>query len=310
MSEIGILLVAHGTPATLDDIPAFLDNIRRGRPTPPAVVQAVRERYEAIGGTSPLLTTTRAQAQLLEKKTGLPWFVATRMWHPTFDEVLRELAASGSPRELIVVSAAPHSAHVYFAALKQVAQKLESEGVPVPTLHPSPCWGDNPDYVGAWASATKRELDRLGVRKVARAVLIPTAHSLPMRTVEAGDPYPRLVAETANAVVQGLGDVSLPSMLAFQSQGMSEDPWLGPDLPTVFARAASTGAEGVVLVPVGFPAEHVETLYDLDIEAHEIAKEQGLWLARVPCLDTDDGLIAALQGVVQSVLRNLPSSRA
>jgi ferrochelatase len=306
MSDIGILLVAHGTPANLDDIPAFLNNIRRGRPTPPAVVQAVRDRYEAIGGTSPLLTTTRAQADLLAKKCGLPCFVATRMWHPTFDEVLRELADAGSPRELIVLSAAPHSAHVYFAALKQVATKLEKEGVPVPALHPSPCWGDNPAYVDAWAAATKREIDRLGVRKVARAVLVPTAHSLPMHTVEAGDPYPQLVAETANAVVQRLGDASLPAMLAFQSQGMSEEPWLGPDLPTVFARAASTGAEGVILLPIGFPAEHVETLYDLDIEARLIAKEQGLWLARVPCLDTDEGLISALHCVVQDVRRSLP----
>lgn len=305
MPELGILLVAHGTPATLDDIPAFLANIRRGRPTPEAIVRAVRSRYEAIGGSSPLLATTRAQASLIEQKTGLPCLVATRMWHPTFEQVLREIAEAGAPRDLIVISAAPHSAHVYFAALRHAATSLASQGMLPPTLHETPCWGDHFSYVQAWADATARTIDQLGVRKTARAVLVPTAHSLPMRTIQAGDPYARLVAETAEALVQRLGRDALPSMLAFQSQGMSEEPWLGPDLPTVFDRAKTTGAEGVIVVPVGFPAEHVETLYDLDIEAKQIAEERGLWLARVPCLDTDVKLIEAMCAVVDDARRRL-----
>jgi protoporphyrin/coproporphyrin ferrochelatase len=304
-SDLGILLVAHGTPATLDDIPAFLNNIRRGRPTPPDVVQAVRSRYEAIGGSSPLLTTTRAQAKLLSERTGLPCYVATRMWHPTFDEVLQQLAEAKTPRELIVVSAAPHSAHVYASALQASAEKLSEQGVEVPRLHPGPCWGTNPSFVRAWADAIKRELDRIGLRKTARAVLVPSAHSLPMRTIKAGDPYAQLVAETADAVVKELGQDALPSMLAFQSQGMSAEPWLGPDLPTVFKRAAETGAQGAIIVPVGFPAEHVETLYDLDIEARDIAKDAGIWLERVPCLDTAEGLIDAMQSVVDEMRKQI-----
>lgn len=300
-SDLGILLVAHGTPASLDDIPAFLSNIRRGRPTAPEVVKAVRERYEAIGGRSPLLETTRAQGELLAERTGLPCFVATRMWHPLFEEVLRELAQAGGPDDLVVVSAAPHSAHVYAQALQRAADSLAAEGLKVPTLHPGPCWGDNPAFIRAWARATARKIDELGVRKTARAVLVPSAHSLPIRTVEAGDPYPQLVAQTADLVTKELGQAALPTMLAFQSQGMSSEPWLGPDLPTVFQRAKNTGAEGVLVVPVGFPAEHVETLYDLDIEAVQIAEEAGLWLDRVPCLDTDDGLVTALQQVVDQV---------
>jgi len=294
----GILLVAHGTPSTLDDIPAFLHNIRRGRPTPPEVVQAVRERYEAIGGSSPLLATTRAQGDRLAARTGMPCFVATRMWHPTFAEVLRQIAEGGEVTDLVVVSAAPHSAHVYAAAVQEAARKLAEDGVPVPALHPTPCWGDHPAYVRAWGNSVSQLMDRLGVRATARAVMVPTAHSLPMRTVEAGDPYPRLVAETAEGVVGMQGRDAIPSMLAFQSQGMSEEPWLGPDLPTVFERAKNTGAEGVVVVPVGFPAEHVETLYDLDIEAKAIAGDVGIWMDRVPCLDTAEGVIEALASVV------------
>lgn len=291
----GILLVAHGTPDNLDDIPAFLNNIRRGRPTPATIVQAVRERYEAIGGRSPLLEVTRKQARLIEAKTGLPCHVATRMWHPTFDDVLRSIGTKY--QRLVVLSAAPHSAHVYATAVNDAARKLQQEGTKLPTIVETPCWGNHPAFIRAWAHATARAIETLGVRKCRRAVLVPTAHSLPMRTVNAGDPYPQLVAETADAVVQALGQVALPTLLAFQSQGMSEEPWLGPDLPTVFDRALATGAEGVVVVPIGFPAEHVETLYDLDIEAKVIAEERGLWFQRVPCLDTDDGLIDALASI-------------
>lgn len=304
-NDLGILLVAHGTPDSLDDIPAFLQNIRRGRPTPPEVVQAVRERYAAIGGSSPLLETTRKQAAKLSDLTDLPCDVATRMWHPTFEEVLGELSRAGERKELIVLSAAPHSAHVYASAVRAAAAKLEEQGLTVPVVHEAPCWGTQPAFVDAWARATATLLDRIGLRKTARAVLVPTAHSLPMRTIEAGDPYPKLVEETANAVVAALGRSALPSMLAFQSQGMTGDAWLGPDLPTVFERAKKTGAEGVVIVPVGFPAEHVETLYDLDIEAKAIANEHGVWLERVPCLDTDDGLIEAMGAVVSEVRETL-----
>ena len=268
-------------------------------------MQAVRARYEAIGGTSPLLETTREQGRLLANRTGLPCFVATRMWHPLFEEVLRELAQEGQPNDIIVVSAAPHSAHVYTEALQRIADRLAGEGLAVPSLHPSPCWGDNPAFIRAWAQATACKIDELGVRKTARAVLVLSAHSLPMRTIEAGDPYPQLVAQTADLVTMHLGRAALPSMLAFQSQGMSNEAWLGPDLPTVFERAKNTGAEGVIIVPVGFPTEHVETLYDLDIEAVEIAKEAGIWLERVPCLNTNDGLISALQQVVDQARTTL-----
>ncbi len=304
-NDVGILLVAHGTPTTLDDLPAFLQNIRRGRPTPPALIQAVRKRYEAIGGSSPLLCTTRKQAALLTQKTGLPCLVATRMWHPMLDEVLGFMAEAGTPKQLIIVSAAPHSAHVYALAVREVAEQLLAQNVDVPALHFGGCWGANPHFINAWAKCTACLLDELGPHKTAQAVLVPTAHSLPLRTIQSGDPYTALIAETANAVVEALGPSCPPSLLAFQSQGMSNEPWLGPDLATVFRRAKDSGAEGVIVVPIGFPSEHVETLYDLDIEARALAQDVGVFFERVPCLDLDDGLISAMACVVNDVRRSL-----
>lgn len=304
MTDTGVLLVAHGTPTSLDDIPQFLSNIRRGRPTPQAIVDEVRRRYEVIGGRSPVLQTTRTQASLLEQRLGLPCFVATRMWHPFFEEVLRELATTSLQR-LVVLAMAPHSAHVYGPALHEVADKLKQQGVRVPALHVAPCWGHEPALANAWAEATRDQLDRIDPRDAIRRVLVLSAHSLPMRVVEAGDPYPELVTQTAEAVVQALGADALPHFVAFQSQGMTTDDWIGPDLPTVFVRAKRTGASGVVVVPVGFVADHVETLYDLDIEARAIAEDLKLGFDRVTCLNDRPALIDTLEHVVRAELDKL-----
>jgi len=298
MQSTGILLVAHGTPERLDDIPAFLANIRRGRPTPPEIVQEVRRRYEAIGGRSPLLDTTRAQALALSARLSMPCFVAMRMWHPFIDDALRD-AASAAIERLVVVTMAPHSAHVYEPVVRQAASDLAGKGVSVPELVFVPCWGDEPSLHQAWARTASAALASIDVARLARSVLVPSAHSLPMRVIQAGDPYPQLVHQTAEAVIAALGDDGLPHILAFQSQGMTADPWLGPDLPTVFERARNTGAQAVVVLPLGFLTDHVETLYDLDIEARGIATEMGMDFHRLPCLNVAEGLIDTLEILVK-----------
>lgn len=298
MSDVALLLVAHGTPETIDQIPAFLNNIRRGRATPAAIVEEVQRRYAAIGGRSPLLDTTRQQAQLLSQRVGLQAFVAMRMWHPYIKDVLQQASEQGV-RKLISVVMAPHSAFVYEQVLRETGAKLLEQGVRVPELVVAPCMGSEPALLDTFALLVREQLATLDPREVARTVLVPSAHSLPVRVVDAGDPYPALVTETAQGVIERLGNDALPSILAFQSQGFTGDAWLGPDLPTVFQRAKQTGATGVMVVPVGFLADHVETLYDLDIEAKAIAAEQGLAFRRTPCPGTHAGLIDALEAVVR-----------
>lgn len=301
MDATAILLVAHGTPETIDQIPAFLDNIRRGRPTPNQVVAEVQHRYAAIGGRSPLLGTTRDQARLLGDRLGLPCLVAMRMWHPYIADVLREAVHRGF-RRLIALVMAPHSAFVYERVLQEAAAQLASDGASVPQLAVAPCIGSEPRLVEAFATLVRERLDAMDVQRRMRTVLVPSAHSLPLRVVQAGDPYPGLVEQTANAVIEKLGPDAVPSILAFQSQGMTADPWLGPDLPTVFDRARATGATGVLVVPVGFLADHVETLYDLDIEARALAEERGLGFDRTRCPGTHPLLIDALEAVARRLL--------
>ena len=289
-----LLLVAHGTPETVEDIPAFLANIRRGRATPPEVVDEVKRRYAAIGGSSPMLRITREQAALLSTRLGIPAFVGMRMWHPYLGDTLRELA-SGGFQKVVALVMAPHSAQVYGPVLQQEADKLRAEGVTVPAIEVAPNLGEEQGLADTFAAIARDTLGALDPSEVARCVLVPSAHSLPLRVVQAGDPYPQLVEQTAEAAIKSLGGDAIPHMLAYQSQGMTSDAWLGPDLPTVFQRAKNTGARGVVVLPVGFLCDHVETLYDLDIEAVQIAREYGLWFRRAPCPNTHPLLLDTLE---------------
>jgi protoporphyrin/coproporphyrin ferrochelatase len=286
----GVLLVAHGTVENLDDLGAFLARIRGGRPAPPGFVQELRGRYEAIGG-SPLLEVTRAQAAGLAERLGVQVLVGMRLWEPSVDRALEAAGRAGLER-LCVIPLAPFSVHVYWAAAKRCEEAVRAKGSRTPELVGAPPWGTDRQFVKANA-----ELVRAHAHPEARIVL--TAHSLPLVALRAGDPYERLVRESAEAIGKELGR---PFELAFQSQGEGSAEWLGPDLPTVLERARDSGASRVAIAPFGFLGEHVETLYDLDIEAKRLAESLGLGFERVPALGTAPGLIDALADVARRAL--------
>lgn len=285
-----VLLVAHGTVTDLDDLPEFLQRIRRGRPAPPGLVQELRHRYEAIGG-SPLLDITRAQASALGRALEAPVLVGMRLWHPSVEDVLRGIGGL-KLRRLCVLPLAPFSVHVYFEAAQAALEAVRAElGPVVPQLVEPEPWGLEPAFVAAHADRIRQAL-----AGDAEAELLLTAHSLPTRAIQAGDPYEQQVRACAEAIGAVL---SRPYSVAFQSQGADGGDWLGPDLRAAFEAARARGARRVVLAPIGFPAEHVETLFDLDIEALGWARELGLELTRVRALDDDPGLIAALAAVAE-----------
>jgi len=263
------------------------------------MVEAVRSRYEAIGGSSPLLSTTLSQSSLLAKHCGLPCRVATRFSTPSMEEVLGNIARENTLRDLVVVCGAPFRERVYYDDLREAESAVLARGLVVPTLHQAPSWADHPAYVQGLANATQRVLE--GMRGNSRVVLVLTAHSLPLRVVEEGDPYPQCVARTAALLVERLGGNAPPALVAYQSQGIPTEPWLGPDLSSALDQARSMHADEVVVVPMGFPAEHLETLFDLDIEAKRMAEKRGLRFSRVPCLDTDELLIDGMGAVVEMV---------
>ncbi len=289
----GALLVAHGTVSDLDDLPEFLARIRHGRPSPPELLSELRRRYEAIGG-SPLSDITRAQAKALAQRLDAPVFTAMRLWQPSVAEVLRATAGLGL-RRLAIVALAPFSVDVYWKAALDSLESVRTDLVSPPELVRVDAWGTEPAFVRAHAQKIRTALgDRPD-----ESALILSAHSLPTRAIQSGDRYEVEFRACAQAIGRELGH---PFEVAFQSQGADGGDWLGPDLGTVMEEVARRGVRRIVLSPVGFVAEHVETLYDLDVEAAGFAKELDIALCRVPTLDTDPTFIEALDAIVTRAL--------
>ena len=306
-----VLLVAHGTVDSLDDLPEFLTNIRRGHAPSPELLAEVRRRYEAIGGASPLNAINRELAQKLSARLGTPVGFANRLFRPYPEDVLRELAIA-HPREnaktpmcVTLVPLAQHSAHVYGEAAKASAAKA---GLDV-AIRAATNWGQSHELVDAFARAIVSTLEGAPSLRPDNAVLLMTAHSLPVSVIEAGDPYEKELRASAEAVaarVKTLApSLAIPHEVAFQSQGMSTGPggrpmaWLGPDLRSTFEKVARAGISKIVVAPIGFLADHVEILYDLDIEARAWADELGIELLRVPSLNAGDAAVATLEAVVK-----------
>jgi ferrochelatase len=294
-----VLVTAHGTVDSLDELPAFLQVIRRGRPAPPDVVNEVRRRYEAIGGRSPLLEITHAQAAALSDAVGIPARVAMRLWSPRIEEVVRDMASEGVER-IVSVPIAPYSTHVYDAAV-EAAVKSCAASVSVVSIG---AWNREPALLDAFATCAADAWRALPAN--ARGALVWSAHSLPVKAIESGDPYARLVEETARGSWERLASqhgVETPFRLAFQSQGMTNDAWLGPDLATTLATLEAEGITHAIVAPIGFLADHVEILYDLDIEARTLAAQRGIALSRTRTLNADPMLVTALTGAVRRVAR-------
>lgn len=293
-----VILSYHGSVADLGDMPGFLRNIRRGRPVPDELLQEVLHRYRHIGG-SPLIEQSREQASLLEARLGIPVRSAGRLWHPYPGEVLAELSALGSNR-ILSLPLAPQSVEVYHQAVREALAAMPE---PRPALVCPPAWGLEPLLIEAFLETVDQGLAKLGPGAPSEVGILLTAHSLPVRVIASGDRYEAQFREMAAAIAEPLRSRGHSVEVAFQSQGASAEPWLGPDLSAGFAGFVGRGIESVLIAPVGFLAEHVETLYDLDVEAVKIAEAAGVKrYARAPALATRAKLIDALEAVARRAL--------
>jgi ferrochelatase len=298
MTESAVMLVSHGTVDDLDDLAAFVTNVRRGRPPSAEMVAELRRRYEAIGGRSPLNATTAEIARKLQAVLGVRVAWANRLWRPAVRDVLAELAAAGA-RRVAVVPLAPFSAHVYEEDARRAAGGLDVE------LACAKAWGHAAGLIEAFAARIAAVVAPGSAAGL--PMLLLTAHSLPQSVIEAGDPYERQVRAAAEAVVADVRtrtSLALPWMLAFQSQGLAAPgvTWLGPDLGTALEQAKGKGVRSVVASAIGFLGDHVETLYDLDVEGAALARERGLSFARASSLNADDDLVEVLAGLARPLL--------
>lgn len=291
-----ILLSCHGTVSSLDEVPGFLSNIRRGRPAPDELVHEVRRRLQHIGG-SPLMRISGEQAAGLERRLGLRCVVAGRLWHPYPSEVIAELVDAGVDR-IVSLPLAPQSVHIYHAAVQEAA--AAHDGLRVDEVAP---YGLEPRLIDAFEETIDEALAGLEPTERREAAFLLSAHSLPMRVLAAGDPYEAQFREMAAVLGERLARRGHPWRVAFQSQGATNDAWLGPDLRESFGALVAEGRRVVVVAPIGFVADHVETLYDLDVEAPELAKAAGVSrFARAAAVGARPAFIDALEAVARRVM--------
>ena len=293
--KVAVLLLAHGSPASVEDVPEFLLRVTGGRQLPREVVEEVSHRYGAIG-KSPLTDLTLKQAELLAREIGIPVYVGMRNWHPFVTQALEQMQADGIGYA-VVICLAPHNSRTSVGLYrKSLAQRPDSEL----TFDFVDAWHDQPELVQAFAEKLTAGLDRARQESGKQPPVIFTAHSVPERTVLDGDPYEIQARQTAALVAAAAGLDRHDWSFAFQSQGMSGGPWLGPTVEDTITRLKQNGHDTVFVQPIGFLCDHVEILYDIDIAFTEFAKEEGVRLWRAESLNDSPLLTSALAQIVRS----------
>ncbi len=293
-----VLLAAYGGPDRLEDVEPYLLDVRGGRPTPPAVVGELRERYAAIGGRSPLLERTREQAAALEAALAGPRvYVGMRHWHPYLADTLEAMRRDGVTR-CVAIALAPHYSRLSIGAYR--AKIEQARGVIEVAMVES--WHDQPRFLDAVAERVGETLLRFPEPARDRVALLFTAHSLPQRILAEGDPYPDQLRRSVDGVLARLGGTD--ARIAYQSAGRTPEPWLGPEAGAVIEELAADGASGVLLCPIGFVSDHLEVLYDVDIEYQALARRLGIRLERTASLGAGPLLVQALADLARSTARD------
>ena len=293
----GVLLLAHGSPDSPAEVPEFLLNITGGRPLPPPVVQEVQHRYSLIGH-SPLTEITLKQAEGAAKQLGLAVHVGMRNWRPSTEQAVRQMMDDGIEHAAVICLAPQNSrtsVGLYRAALEKAEPKFTYDFIDN--------WHDHPLLIQAFAERLERDWKHACGEAGVAVPVIFTAHSVPQRTIDAGDPYAEQARETADLVAAEVPSLTPDQYkFAFQSQGMSGGPWIGPSVEDTILQLKEQGHRGIFLQPVGFVCDHVEILYDIDIAFKKFAEEHDMKLRRAESLNDSPTLCAALAEIARSVL--------
>lgn len=294
-TRTAVLLMAYGTPRTPEEIEPYYTDIRRGRPPTPELLAELVARYDAIGGISPLAARTEAQRDALQ--TALDalepgrYSVSLGLKHaaPKIEDAVDEIAAAGFRRIVGLVLAPHYSSYSIGQYLDRTRAAAAPHGIEVVGVD---SWATEPAFVNFLATDIRSRLQSMPEN----TKVLFTAHSLPQRIIDGGDPYPNELRATAEAVAAAAGLGSWSSWaIAWQSAGRTPEPWIGPDILEVITDLAeSEAASGVLVCACGFVADHLEVLYDLDIEAKALATERHLAFDRTACVNDDSTIMAAL----------------
>jgi protoporphyrin/coproporphyrin ferrochelatase len=281
--------MAHGTPSSLDEMPEYLALVRGGRPPSAELVQEMRHNYEAIGGRSPLTDITLAQADALRSVLGpdLPVAVGMRNWHPFIKDALAELAAAGVSR-VIGIPLAPQFSTL---SVQKYSDAATAALPPAVRFQPVDSYHTHPLLLDAFAERVRAAQPR------ADELVVFTAHALPVRVIQSGDPYAVEVGETAAGVAERAGVTRYRQ--AFQSAGRTPEPWIGPDIGELIDEESGRGTRKFLVVPIGFVCDHTEILFDIDVQAARTAREFATSLRRTESLNTSAAFIALLEALVR-----------
>ncbi len=304
-NTIGILVMAYGGPDSLEDVPAYLADIRKGRPTPQSIIDEITENYRKIGGKSPLLELTQAQVAAVKRHfdpAQYRFYLGMRHWKPWIEDTVGEMVSDGIRRAVSIVMA-PHYSKLSIAKYQEkIASGLTAHRGQIEFAHVE-SYHDAPGLITALANRVQDGLARWPRAERAGVHVVFSAHSLPERILQMGDPYDAQLRETARLVADQARLSPDRWTWSYQSAGRSSEPWLGPQIQDHLVELSKRGIRNVVSVPVGFVSDHVEILYDIDILAQTVARAHGVRLERPPSLNTDPLFIKAVAGAIQEALQ-------
>lgn len=302
MTSRAVLLLAYGGPDALADIPAYLADIRGGRPTPQALIDEITHRYAQIGGRSPLLAITRSLAARLSAAVGLPVYVGMRHWTPWIKDAAAQMAADGVQRA-VAICLAPHYSSLSIGAYRRRLDEALAQVDPPIVIDFVESWHTQPEYLDALAANVQATLQRWPEERRDHVLVVFTAHSLPASILAHGDPYDRQLRETAQLLA---GRLALPAdrwTFSYQSAAQTGVPWLGPQIEALVPQLAEQGRRDLLIAPIGFIADHVEVLYDIDVGVQEIAHQHGVRVERPPMLNDSPALVTILAALADATLR-------
>jgi protoporphyrin/coproporphyrin ferrochelatase len=294
--------MALGGPDSLEQVEPYLLDVRGGRPTPAEFIEEIRARYKMTGGKSPVLGIMREVATRLEQKlhaAGAEQFrlyIGMRHWHPYIKDVYVRLMEERPERLICICMAPQYSALSIGAYVKKVEEARAAVGGAFPVSYVE-SWYRHPGLIHAIAENITRALEKFPTEVRSTVPIIFTAHSLPERILQMNDPYPQQVQGTMQAVCEELRPVTV--RVAYQSQGRSGDKWLGPTVESTIEDLHRQGHQHVLIAPIGFLSDHLEVLYDVDIEFRRIAESKGMQLERIAMLNANPALITVLASLLE-----------
>jgi ferrochelatase len=289
LKKTAVLLLAYGGPNSLDDVPAYLRNVRSGQPVSQSLLDETIRRYRLIGGRSPLLDITRRLASRVQSIIDLPVYVGMRHWHPYIAETVPEMVRDGI-EHIVAICLAPHYSPMSVGAYRtKLDEAVRGSGMQVSFVA---AWHTQAQYIAGIAQNVRATLAQLP----SDAKIIFTAHSLP---VSVREPYETQLRETAQLVAQNLSLRQDRWLLCYQSKPRAGGDWLEPHIENLIPQLARDGEKNLLIAPIGFLADHLEVLYDLDIAVPEIARANDVRVARTPMLNDSDALVNALAELVR-----------